>query len=110
MPMARHPTKPDGYDLLRAKTFEWYGTELTEPTLGCILTFHRPQGDHIGFYLGESKDAFYVYGANQGNTVKATWILKERNTSMRWPPGVPLVSTGRIMLTMTGQTVSVNED
>jgi uncharacterized protein (TIGR02594 family) len=112
MPMARHvdPKKRDGYDLLRAKTFEDHGTALTEPTLGCIMTFSRPQGDHVAFYLGESRDAYYVYGANQSNTIKASWILKERCTSMRWPPGVPLVPTGRIMLNMSGQAVSVNEE
>lgn len=109
LPMARHATKPDGYDLLRAKTFETYGVALSEPTLGCIMTFSRPQGDHIGFYLGETKDAFYVYGANQSNTVKASWILKERNTAMRWPTDIPLVPTGRIILNMSG-SLSVNED
>ena len=110
LPMARHKTKPDGYDLLRAATWEHYGIVLTEPTYGCILTFSRPQGDHIGFYLGETKDAYYVYGANQSNTVKASWILKERNTSMRWPTDTPLVPTGRIILNMSGQSLSVNED
>lgn len=109
MPMARHLTKPDGYDLLRAKTFETHGTALAKPTLGCIMTFHRPQGDHIGFYLGETADAYCIYGANQKNTVCATWILKERNTAMRWPPGVPLVSTGRILLAGMHDNISTNE-
>lgn len=111
MPMARHvdPAKRDGYDLLRAKTFEKYGVAITTPALGCIMTFHRPQGDHIGFYLGENKDAYYVYGANQSNTVRASWILKERNTAMRWPTDVPFVPTGRILLTMDGH-LSTNED
>jgi hypothetical protein len=112
LPMARHadPAKRDGFDLLRAATWMTYGVPCA-PTLGSILTFHRPQGDHIGFYLGENaaRDAFYVYGANQTNTVKATWIGKDRHTATRWPSDVPMVETGPIVLDMSGQVLSTNE-
>lgn len=109
LPMARHadPTKRDGYDLLRAKTFETYGIALTEPVFGCLLTFSRPEGDHVGIYLGENMAQYYVLGANQGNAVGYAWIAKARLTSIRWPEGVPVVG-GRVWLDLTG-AVSTNE-
>jgi uncharacterized protein (TIGR02594 family) len=111
LPMARHPdlAKRDGYDLLRAATFEHYGQQLTDPTYGCILTFRRPGGDHVGFYLGESATAYYVYGGNQSNKIGRTWIAKDRCTSIRYPPGVTVPLNGRVHITQSGQ-LSTNED
>lgn len=111
LPMARHETKPDGYDLLRAATFETYGFVLSTPVLGCIMTFKRPEGHHVALYLGENKDAYCVLGANQKNGVHPAWILKERLTAMRWPTGVAIApyTAGPIMLDMATGQPSVNE-
>lgn len=101
------PMSGTGFDLLRAKSFEDWGIPLTHPALGCVLTFQRPGGGHVGLYLGERQDAYYVLGANQSNAVSLTWILKERLTAIRWPALHP-VTTGRVWLTATGE-VSDNE-
>jgi len=98
----------DKYDLLRAKSFETWGHAIAIPTLGCIMTFSRPEGHHVGLYRGERKDAYYILGANQSNTIGSVWILKKRLTSIRWPVNVEMVSTGRIWLTDSGE-VSTNE-
>lgn len=111
LPMARHidAAKRDGFDLLRAATFETYGQMLLEPTLGCLLTFSRPAGHHVGWYLGESHDAYYVYGGNQSNAIGKSWILKERCTSKRWPTDIPVPANGRVLLNVSGQPISTDE-
>jgi uncharacterized protein (TIGR02594 family) len=114
LPMARmvdtsHPDYKAGFDLLRAATFEGYGYGLTVPTLGCLMTFRRPEGNHVGAYLGERADAFRIIGGNQSNTVNETWIAKPRLTAMRWPTDYPLTLTGRIRLLDDGRPVSHNE-
>lgn len=55
-----------------------YGTKVTEPMLGDILTFKRDGGGHVGLYVGEDKDCYHVLGGNQGNAVSVTRILKSR--------------------------------
>lgn len=97
-----------GYDLFRAKTFETWGVPLTVPALGCVMTFVRPEGGHVGLYLGERKDAYSILGANQSNTVGVAWIKKDRLTSTRWPANVPLPTSGRIWLNGSAE-VSTNE-
>ena len=55
-----------------------YGTKVTEPMLGDILTFKRDGGGHVGIYVGEDKTCYHVLGGNQGNAVSVTRILKAR--------------------------------
>lgn len=81
------PLSGDGYDVLRAKSFETWGERMEAPALGAILTFVRTGGGHVGFYVGERKDAYRVLGGNQSNAVSEAWIDKTRLTSVRWPPG-----------------------
>jgi uncharacterized protein (TIGR02594 family) len=108
IPMAT-TTPSDGYDLLRAKTFEEWGIPLATPAYGSIMTFSRPEGNHVGLYLGERKDAYYIWGGNQGNAISYTWIKKARWTSTRWPKDIPVTNVGRIWLDITSGLVSTNE-
>lgn len=91
-----------GFDLLRAKSFERYGVPLKEPALGCLLVFSRPEGAHVGFYMGENVSSYRVWGGNQSNRVGAAWIRKARLTATRWPSTVALPTTGRIHLSGAG--------
>lgn len=50
-----------------------------------ILVFVRPGGGHVGFYIGENKDNFLVYGGNQSNAVGFAWIAKSRLLGARSP-------------------------
>lgn len=104
------PMAGKGYDLLRAKTFETWGVALKEPALGAVLVFSRPEGAHVGLYLGERADAYRVLGGNQSNAVTDdTWIKKERLTAIRWPDGQPLPTSGRVRLAHDGKPLSTNE-
>lgn len=55
-----------------------YGTKVSEPMLGDILTFKRDGGGHVGIYVGEDKECYHVLGGNQGNAMSVTRIVKSR--------------------------------
>ena len=55
------------------------------PGLGAILVFTRKGGGHVGFYVGEDDQVFYVLGGNQSNSVSITKIDKSRLYASRWP-------------------------
>ena len=85
----------DPYDLLRALSFQKQGLELNKDEwevvpvdgamLGDTLIFKRPEGGHIGMYIGESKTHFYVMGGNQNNEYNFTRIAKNRLVAVRRP-------------------------
>ena len=104
-----YPLSGTGYDLLRARSFAAWGVPLTTPALGAVLVFHRPAGAHVGLYIGEREDAYYVLGANQGDAVSYMWIAKDRLVAVRWPAGVPLPELRAISLASAGGPVSLNE-
>ena len=72
----------DQYDYLRALQFQNTQDLRKIPVglaaFGDTLIFKRPEGGHIGFYIGEDKDNFYVWGGNQGNKVSVVKIAKAR--------------------------------
>ncbi len=103
------PLAGSGFDLLRARSFEHWGVNLDVPAYGCVMVFERPEGAHVGLYLGERKDAYRIYGANQSNTVGAAWIPKKRLTATRWPADVELTQVGRIWMLVDGSPASINE-
>lgn len=80
----------------RARAWANYGVP-TDPGMGAILVFSRQGGGHVGFYAGEDKQAFRVLGGNQSDGVSVTRILKLRLLAARWPAGVPLSASRRIV-------------
>jgi len=96
------PLSGTGFALLRALSFETWGRSLSEPTLGCVMVFLRPEGAHVALYLGETPTHYVVLGGNQGNAVSVTSIAKDRLAFMRWPADAPYAATGRIATTATG--------
>lgn len=95
---------------VRAKSWSTWGQPLAEDRLmpGAILVFERKGGGHVGFYVGETKDAYYVLGGNQGDKVSLAWIAKNRCVAWRWPTGRPM--TGKpVQLSAVGQPLSTNE-
>jgi len=98
--------------LLGAKLWLEYGKVIPkeQAKLWDILIFSREGGGHVGFYVGENKTAFLVYGGNQSNAVGFAWILKSRCVGVRRPSytvGVP-ANVRKIILTETGE-LSTNE-
>lgn len=98
--------------LLAAK--EWINWGQTVPKgremLFDVLVFSRDGGGHVGFYVGENKDNFLVYGGNQSNAVGFAWISKSRLVGARRPIykiGEPK-NVRKINLTFDGK-LSTNE-
>lgn len=98
--------------LLAAAQWLNWGVEvqIERAMLWDVLIFKRPGGAHVGFYVGETKDAYLVYGGNQSNKVGFTWIAKDRCIGVRRPAyriGEPL-NVRKIYLTQSG-ALSTNE-
>lgn len=98
--------------LLAAREWVNWGVPVTagREMLWDILVFSRSGGGHVGFYVGENKDNFLVYGGNQSNAVGFAWIAKNRCIGARRPkyaiaePG----NVRKINLTFDGK-LSTNE-
>lgn len=78
------------------------------PTRGAVLVFSRSGGGHVGFYVGEDKEAFHVLGGNQSNQVNITRVAKSRHVATRWPATVPAPIAVRT-LKPAGGALSTNE-
>lgn len=98
--------------LLAAK--EWLNWGVPVPKeramLWDVLVFQRPNGGHVGFYVGENTDNYLVYGGNQSNAVGFAWIAKDRLLGVRRPVykiGEP-DNVRKVLLAFDGQ-LSSNE-
>ena len=85
-----HCLKTAGRDIpknwFRAKEYENYGLKLKQPAYGCIATFTREGGGHVGFVVGETEDGqLLIQSGNQSNGVNIRAFPKSRATSYRWP-------------------------
>lgn len=74
---------------------EWYRarawessemTKLDKPAYGCIVTFTREGGGHVGFVVGKDKaENLMVLGGNQSNAVSIASFATSRVTGYFWP-------------------------
>ena len=62
---------------LRARDWLVWG-QPCQPELGAVLVFGRQGGGHVGLYVGEDDQYFYVLGGNQSDSVCITRIAKAR--------------------------------
>jgi uncharacterized protein (TIGR02594 family) len=77
---------------LGARAWLAYGKSV-EPGYGAILVFWRGsksgwQG-HVGYYVGEDANNYYVLGGNQSDTVNVSKIAKSRLLGARAPISLP---------------------
>jgi uncharacterized protein (TIGR02594 family) len=89
---------------LWARNWGHWGDPAPHAGLGDVLVFQRPEGGHVGFYVGEDSTAFHVLGGNQGDAVSIIRVAKNRLLTARrarWrvaqPPSVKpylLAATG----------------
>ena len=78
-------------EFFRAKEWEMVGTKLDKPAYGCVVTFTRDGGGHVGFVVGKTKAGMLkVLGGNQSNAVTIQYFDPKRVTSYRW------ISTGSL--------------
>lgn len=94
---------------VRASEWGKWGRKLVAPRPGCILTFVREGGGHVGFYVGEDDTHLHVLGGNQGDAVSITRIARNRLSEMRWPNEVPLPPAKVVRLRPNGAPITVNE-
>lgn len=72
---------------LRALSWANFGNPINknDAVLGDILVFVRKGGGHVGLYVGEDVNNFYVLGGNQSDKVNITKIAKNRLHAVRRP-------------------------
>lgn len=51
----------------------------------CLVFIREGGGGHVGWYIGEDSEAYYVLGGNQSNRVSITRIAKRRCIAVRRP-------------------------
>ena len=94
-------------EFFRAKAWENAGTKLDKPAYGCVVTFTRDGGGHVGFVVGKTKTGMLkVLGGNQSNAVNIADFDPKRVTSYRWISSgtvphdyrydLPVLAAGRI--------------
>lgn len=72
-------------DFYRAKAWEQAGTKLDKPAYGCVVTFTRDGGGHVGLVVGITKGGMLkVLGGNQGDAVNISDFSMDRVTAYRW--------------------------
>lgn len=72
-------------DFYRAKAWEASGTKLTKPAYGCVVTFTRDGGGHVGIVVGITKAGYLkVLGGNQSDAVNIADFDPKRVSSYRW--------------------------
>ncbi len=79
-----------GYTVVKeplwADNWKHFGTEQHVAMIGDILTFTRPGGNHVAYYVGEDDDCYHVLGGNQSNKVGFIRMDKDRLTHIRRCP------------------------
>jgi uncharacterized protein (TIGR02594 family) len=79
------------------------------PSLGDVLVFTRPEGGHVGLYVGEDVDCWHVLGGNTADSVSIARLRRERLVACRRPAyRVPPAGVRPVFLAPSG-AVSENE-
>ncbi|OBU06459.1 TIGR02594 family protein [Morganella psychrotolerans] len=74
-----------------SRSYLAFGDMLKEPAYGCVVTFSRNGGGHVGFVVGKTESGqLMVLGGNQSDAVNIKAFGTDRVTGYRWPSGVPL--------------------
>ncbi|HHN8401527.1 TPA: TIGR02594 family protein, partial [Morganella morganii] len=74
-----------------SRSYLAFGKMLTQPAYGCIVTFSRTGGGHVGFVVGKTESGqLMVLGGNQSDAVNIKAFGTDRVTGYRWPSGEPV--------------------
>jgi uncharacterized protein (TIGR02594 family) len=99
---------------LLARSWRAFGKRAKTPMLGDVLVFWRESRKgfkgHVGIYIAEDGEAYYVLGGNQGDKVSIKRIAKTRLLEARrcpWKINQPK-NVRRVFIKATG-TLSTNE-
>lgn len=95
---------------LWALNWSKWGEDGGQPELGDLLTFKRPGGGHVAFYIAEDRQGYYhVLGGNQSDAVNIMRIAKTRMHACRQPPYQSKPATVRPRIVSAGGVISENE-
>lgn len=76
-----------------ARSYDDWGVKLLGPVKGCVVVLNRPpnpwQG-HVAFCAGSEDHLLQLIGGNQGDKVSLASFNRNRVSSFRWPPGIPI--------------------
>jgi uncharacterized protein (TIGR02594 family) len=100
-----------------ARSYARYGTRLTGPAVGAIVSFWRGSRNgwsgHVGFVVGrDAAGNLMVLGGNQGNAVSIVPFDMARVLAYTWPTGEPvpdLVGFSKLPLLRSDGKLSTNE-
>lgn len=93
--VARKAGKTPPVDPLWALNWGNFGAPAGQPTLGDVLTFIRPNGGHVGLYVGEDKEAYHIISGNVSDQVCFARIEKTRLRAARRPPYMNVPETAK---------------
>lgn len=97
-------------DPLWADNWRKFGTKQKTAMKGDVLTFKRPGGNHVAFYVGEDDECYHVIGGNQSNKVGFTRMEKSRLTGIqRCPWKISQPDTVRQVFLSESGEISKNE-
>jgi uncharacterized protein (TIGR02594 family) len=71
-----------------ARSWLYYGHEITKPEKGAIIILRRgsePWQGHVGFFDSEENGRYKILGGNQHNSVCFQVFDKSKVIGMRWP-------------------------
>lgn len=95
---------------MRALAWNDWGVPLSKPALGCVVTFTRSGGGHVGFVVGQDKNGnLMVLGGNQGDQVNIKPFAKSRVSAYRWPSEMKVPSNYNLPILTSDGKVSTNE-
>ena len=97
-------------EFYRASAWSTFGAALDRPAYGCIVTFTRAGGGHVGFCVGKDKRGnLMILGGNQGDSVCIKPFSVARVSSYRWLGVAPLPERYNLPVLNSDGKVSQNE-
>lgn len=103
--IAQRAGKPIPDKPLWALNWAKFGEEGGQPDLGDVLVFMRDGGGHVGLYVAETENEFWVLGGNQNDRVSFTKVSKKRMKAVRQPNYQDKPSSARPYLLEDGKAV-----
>ena len=102
LPEEALPSNPLG-----ARNWARFGKSVT-PMPGAVMVFWRESKTsgkgHVGFYVSENADTYFLLGGNQGDQVKVQGTPKARFIEARWPVTGPPPAGTVILADAAGAT------
>ena len=112
--IAKRSAKPVVKDPLWALNWGTFGKHVVDPGLGHVLVFTRKTANggtagHVGLYVAETPDTYYVLGGNTSDSVTIGQIKKSRLYQARRPNYINQPKQVRRIFMTAGGQISENE-